>query len=392
MPTRGQSSSAAQASNKRQRPSPENDVPVGADGGSVSPENGSNANANGSAGDAKGGVPGQSPMFRNVSACNRCRLRKNRCDQNLPSCASCSKANVDCMGFDPITKKNIPRSYVFYLETRVQNLEEILAAHNISYPAAQYLQFSSRLRPDGQRVASATDNGIPSAGDAAAHSSQLAPAAALGPLKGKKDERSPAMLNLATKPRSLASTSGVSFARVVWAAIQHSSTDTNPGPEHLNSSTGGTSMRDSFFGLHTKPSIQPAPFPDKALGLTLASLYFEHANPQIPVLHRPEFMSMLERAYKDSPEALSARELYMLNMVFAIGKGVIVEDAVKGQTSTPDAQSAKTQKPKPEQYHASAIVHLEACLSQSGGYLEVLQAVLLLANFALLRPVPPGLW
>lgn len=47
--------------------------------------------------------------FRNVSACNRCRLRKNRCDQRLPSCASCEKANVKCVGYDPITKREIPR-------------------------------------------------------------------------------------------------------------------------------------------------------------------------------------------------------------------------------------------------------------------------------------------
>ena len=50
--------------------------------------------------------------FRNVSACNRCRLRKNRCDQRLPSCASCDKAGVKCVGYDPITKREIPRRYV----------------------------------------------------------------------------------------------------------------------------------------------------------------------------------------------------------------------------------------------------------------------------------------
>jgi hypothetical protein len=49
--------------------------------------------------------------FRNVSACNRCRLRKNRCDQRLPSCASCDKASVKCVGYDPITKREIPRRY-----------------------------------------------------------------------------------------------------------------------------------------------------------------------------------------------------------------------------------------------------------------------------------------
>jgi hypothetical protein len=49
--------------------------------------------------------------FRNVSACNRCRLRKNRCDQRLPSCAACDKASVKCVGYDPITKREIPRRY-----------------------------------------------------------------------------------------------------------------------------------------------------------------------------------------------------------------------------------------------------------------------------------------
>lgn len=47
--------------------------------------------------------------FRNVSACNRCRMRKNRCDQRLPACAPCEKAGVKCVGFDPILKREIPR-------------------------------------------------------------------------------------------------------------------------------------------------------------------------------------------------------------------------------------------------------------------------------------------
>ena len=57
----------------------------------------------------KEGKAGQSSSFRNVSACNRCRLRKNRCDQKLPSCASCEKAGIRCVGYDPITKREIPR-------------------------------------------------------------------------------------------------------------------------------------------------------------------------------------------------------------------------------------------------------------------------------------------
>lgn len=52
---------------------------------------------------------GESTMSRNVSACNRCRSNKLRCDQKLPSCASCERSNSRCVGYDILTKKEIPR-------------------------------------------------------------------------------------------------------------------------------------------------------------------------------------------------------------------------------------------------------------------------------------------
>jgi hypothetical protein len=199
------------------------------------------------------------------------------------------------------------------------------------------------------------------------------------------------------KAGSLASASGVSFARVVFAAVQYSvSEQTGNADRNASRSQGvsAASMRDSFFGLHTRPAIQPAPFPEKEEGLRLATLYFEHANPQIPVLHRVDFMRTFEKAYKSGTKGMTARELYMINMVFAIGSGVILGEPVKSVASNNPKISLNQAKGscQPEEYHASALVHLEECLSTSGGYLEVLQAVLLLANFALLRPVPPGLW
>lgn len=208
-------------------------------------------------------------------------------------------------------------------------------------------------------------------------------------------------------PRYLGSTSGVSFARVVFAAVQSSvvenkSTSDKAGVRPYKpiagnaSSATGTTMRDSFFGLHTKPTIHPAPFPDKEVGMALVNLYFEHANPQIPILHKVEFMKMFEQAYDPENPQRGPKELYMLNMVFAIGGGIIMGALAKTETQNSAAKPGEgkmsSKQAQPEEYHASAIVHLEACLNNSGGGLEELQAVLLLANFALLRPVPPGLW
>jgi hypothetical protein len=227
----------------------------------------------------------------------------------------------------------------------------------------------------------------------------------------------------ASDPRYLGSTSGISFARVVFAAVKSSVSGSssergsNRGGKTTNAVDSGTSMRDSFFGLQTKPTIRQAPFPDRELGARLVELYFEHANPQIPILHRGEFMELFERVYASGERHRTSRESYMLNIVFAIGAGIILgssdsEDSppsdpgrspTKSRSSPPSHKKRRLagQQHQPEEYHASAIVHLENFLGSSpaadrpdgfGGGLEELQAVLLLAGFALLRPVAPGLW
>lgn len=190
---------------------------------------------------------------------------------------------------------------------------------------------------------------------------------------------------------------------------------TSQGPPKPVTSANRTSVRDSFFGLQSKPTIEPAPFPDQELGLRLVTLYFEHANPQIPILHKGEFMTLFHRAYSFKDRRRSARELYMLNIVFAIGAGIILEDSRSPFSATStfrESETSDTGSPipytrssakqhQPEEYHASAMIHLDSFLGSMpaadapdgfGGGLEELQAVLLLAGFALLRPVAPGLW
>lgn len=399
-----------QPSKRPRQSSPERDSPASllsaaAAAASASPTNElapGGSPGHGGSGAAPGKV-GQSTSFRNVSACNRCRQRKNRCDQRLPSCASCDKANVACVGYDSLTKREVPRSYIFYLEKRVEQLESLLVANNIPFPPADNLDYCSKSasRPGSVRStagpgpsvqsegADGTSTGARMDGSGGDDAGRLQRFAAKPGPPGDADD--------AANTGRLGSTSGISFARVVFAAVQSSVSDkvgARPsGPASAGAGTSGTSMRDSFFGLHTKPTIRPATFPDKELGRRLVTLYFEHANPQIPVLHREDFMDMFERAYAEEGRVRGPRELYMLNMVFAIGAGIIVGDS-KGEPPPPepaDPSSPGSRQCQPEEYHASAIVHLEACFG-SGAGLEDLQAVLLLANFALLRPVPPGLW
>ncbi|KAL8694570.1 MAG: hypothetical protein Q9218_000826 [Villophora microphyllina] len=374
-----------------------------------------------------------SSSFRNVSACNRCRVRKNRCDQNLPACSLCEKAGARCVGFDPITKREIPRTYVYYLERRLHYLESLLADNDIPFAPSKDFDAGTKATSEQSSVQPAShlpqSDSLPASGkngvlfDAAqqAHPAKAQEQDEEGKLNTLISNVSMGSVQGAADPRYLGSTSGISFARVVFAAIKNSvpngTSDTgSPGNAKPAAGGSGPSMRDSFFGLHSKPTIEPAPLPDGELGLRLVDLYFEHANPQIPILHRGDFVALFHRAYASAERHKSARELYMLNIVFAIGAGIILEDSHLGSLSgtvsahrmpqeavSPDPikKGSSSQQHQPEEYHAAAMTHLESFLGSTsavdhpdgfGCGLEGLQAVLLLAGFALLRPVAPGLF
>ncbi|KAJ5970307.1 uncharacterized protein N7479_000225, partial [Penicillium vulpinum] len=387
-------------------------------------------------------VSSASSSFRNVSACNRCRLRKNRCDQRLPRCQSCEKASVRCVGYDPITKREIPRSYVYFLESRVAHLEKQLADNNIEFKKVVAFdeEEAIKVEADGDSTQTRPGSDVQAGEGAAADKARWKNIPKEdAERKGEGDNRdtdndpnnedSWRLHNLVSNigmvsvqgtsdPRYLGSTSGISFARVVFAAVRSSLPGNMPDRVPIRTSDrlpqsatgtagGGGSMRDSFFGLQTRPMMKCATFPDRELAERLVDLYFEHANPQMPILHRGDFMELLDKTYLLEEKKRSPRALYILNIVFAIGAGIIFED--KPQSSDDENRSSRDQSSsgtkrvrlsshqyQPEEYHASAIIHLESFLGSSSsegfGGLEELQAVLLLASFALLRPVAPGLW
>ncbi|KAL9635470.1 MAG: hypothetical protein Q9204_002621 [Flavoplaca sp. TL-2023a] len=353
-----------------------------------------------------------STTFRNVSACHRC---------------------ARCVGFDPITKREIPRTYVYYLESRLKYLETLLTDNGVAF--ASTLDFNLGAQPIPGPFQAQT-----SSSRQATHTTMSPQDTALGledldsprGASGRQDDDEDKLNNLvsnismasvrgSTNHPYLGTTSGLSFARIVFAAVKNSVANASPEKSYSKTtkpaaSARGNSMRESFFGLHSTPSVKPAPFPDRALGLQLATIYFSFSNPQLPVLHKGEFMSMFEGAYASTASHRSARELYMLNIVFAIGAGIFLEDSHLGPRSDPGSipsTSRESDSPhsgkrgtiirhhRAEEYHAAAMMHLESfptsnsvmeCPNCSDCGLEELQSVLLLAGFALLRPVSPGLW
>ncbi|RFN52738.1 hypothetical protein FIE12Z_3006 [Fusarium flagelliforme] len=66
----------------------------------------------------------------NVTACQRCKSRKQRCDQNIPACSACLRAGVPCISVD-IDGQSAPRSYIKNLEDRVAELELALRSQGV---------------------------------------------------------------------------------------------------------------------------------------------------------------------------------------------------------------------------------------------------------------------
>lgn len=55
-------------------------------------------------------------QVRTAAVCQRCRLKKIKCDEGIPRCRGCERNNLPCMQIDPSTGHEMPRGYVQHLE------------------------------------------------------------------------------------------------------------------------------------------------------------------------------------------------------------------------------------------------------------------------------------
>lgn len=63
---------------------------------------------------------------RSSQACDRCRLKKIKCDGLKPSCTSCKKVGYYCESSDKLTRRGFPRGYTEMLEKEVVRLQRLL--------------------------------------------------------------------------------------------------------------------------------------------------------------------------------------------------------------------------------------------------------------------------
>jgi hypothetical protein len=339
-------------------------------------------------------------VTRSISACHRCRTRKTRCDQKFPSCTACLKANVECVGIDAATGREIPRSYVSHLEDRVALLELELKRYGLELP----------LHRAGTTLAPASGPASPIpvlhnvATDKTASIKNQKPfiqnPESIDTLMNSVESGSAS--DASVSPSSyLGSSSGLSFARLLFTAVKFKSPDQAQPPPHIPDPT----VRKS------RPAVDPAPLPSKEIAQNLISIYFAQANPQLPILHREQFLvKYFKPIYGTLSSNISLASDYTSIGVPTCDPGsdknanINYQNLTKNMKSTPAlyflniifgiANAALHQRSPSnmaESFHLAAMKHVDSVFA-SANRLEALQGILLLALYSIMRPAVPGVW
>lgn len=297
--------------------------------------------------------------LRNVSSCTRCRQRKTRCDQQLPQCGTCEKAGARCVGYDPLMKREVPRSYLYYLEDRVEYFQSLLAEHGVPFePGSSTMERSHQdmseepetKHPHKRRVSVASNSTLRSA-----------PSASRSP-RDPTDATSQLDIDVADKHDP-----GCCTAHELLLALQPS-----------------------------KPLSQSFELPDRDLAAKLITFYFEQGYPQVPALHKGELTPLLNEAYSgaENPHPYS---LFLLYIVFAIGACIMRDsDVTHGNNEATVGKRKRDPQSKvhpAHEYYSAAITHLHLEFSScddASRKLEGIEAAVLLAHLSLFYPIRPG--
>lgn len=335
-------------------------------------------------------------MARTIDACQRCRSKKVKCDQNFPTCFRCQKAQAECVGVDRATGRAVPRSYIYHLEQKVASLEKQLSTHGISAKGSDHVLLPASLSQS---------------------SSLLSTSMSLKPMESIKP-RSCSDHVLGNGSNYMGASLGISFAILITAALK---------------------MKEKTSHLQVDPlrnpvatNDTPAVLPPKATAQEFVRVYFAHSNSQLPILHREAFLTeFFEPIYGswDNSLSRSPAPFSQINRGSKIPEKEtwifeckqIISQNLKSDQLEPGAVLRPSPVIVPERYHrplfylnivfaiASSVNHLQyvnyiseqfritAFQYVNAAYnthdpLEQLQAKLLLALFSLMRPSKPGIW
>ncbi|KAF2672192.1 hypothetical protein BT63DRAFT_191025 [Microthyrium microscopicum] len=263
-----------------------------------------------------------------LTACCRCRHRKQRCDTGLPRCGPCERTNSHCEYFDQAKGVKIPRHYVVHLQHKVRDLERQLEALE-----------SEDLEPDPESLVR----------DGAAVRIQ------------EHDES-----------KFLGPSSGIAITRLVMHLAKRFTQS-----ESINdivTQDKAQEIKETFEEEEKKPTSKVYPqisdvaapdLPDRGLANVLVNLFHAKVTAMYPFLHEPTFWQEVDELYAGSTDPY---QNFAVRMVFAISLQ---------RTSTEYAGLA-------DSFYLAALKYLEKAVEPMN--VRTIQCFCLIGAYSLLTP------
>ncbi|KAH0562847.1 hypothetical protein GP486_002534 [Trichoglossum hirsutum] len=280
---------------------------------------------------------------RTGQACDRCKVRKIRCDGLPGGCSPCLQNSTDCRTTDRITGRATSRGYVENLEQENHDLK-----NTIRELEARLAGLGVEVKPNNFHDSSAGPtvdwNSGPATNDGSTLWGSGGPGSTASYRSNTPVENTPRQhqetnifralpgfragchgdnyLGISSGSSYLSSIKGTALS-VLGMEIDIADF-TSPDLDEPFSPPTGIDVYNKSYGsflqsaFNVSPKMTKTALPARHNGLTYAEWYFRVINPYVPILHKPTFMTMLTKIYDDPDFRPSPAETVMVHMVFAI--------------------------------------------------------------------------
>ncbi|KAJ4397840.1 hypothetical protein N0V93_002077 [Gnomoniopsis smithogilvyi] len=280
---------------------------------------------------------------RTGQACDRCKVRKIRCDALPDGCTHCTQQEIECYVTDRVTGRTERRGYLSQLEreknaliTHIRDLEQLLAQKGVQVrkwqpPPAfvsessysfeddglakdEWTQFRSLWIKEGSPQIGADSSGGPSRQS----TGQLPFTSSSGP--GSRQIGGHLGVSKDSSPLSGINGTQLSILGTIIDITSFVAPDMDGPPVGISNSTPiFNKSLQSFYNSVAKvnPPIT-APMPSREEAFNYSEWFFCMVGAFVPVLHKPSYFALLTRIYDDREFKPTASEQVIVHMVFAI--------------------------------------------------------------------------
>ncbi|TKA73612.1 hypothetical protein B0A49_07950 [Cryomyces minteri] len=333
---------------------------------------------------------------RTGQACDRCKIRKIRCDAKPGGCSPCQQNNTECVTTDRITGRATSRGHTEtiehenqYLRQAVLDLQQQLRDNGVDVKPANGINgyvpagWPQPGQPNGPQMWDAGQgmnnaNQVPyennmgemsdvNVQEKTVHRGALLPAFRAG-CKGDN------YLGVSSANDYLSPIKGTSLAlygmEIDLAEFM---------PSSLDDPSSSASYQHFLDYAFKKRLVGEVPLPPRQECEMYAQWYFRSINPFTPILHKPAFMSLLATVYEDPRYHPTAAETVMVHMMLAI---------LRFQLGARNADRYSLEQS--DVHYRYALGHLHSLVS--GHTLQDVQALSLVCAHLRSLPKPGAAW